>query len=88
MHTNMDDRGLSATYVQRCRNVWWTIYILDRQFSSWMGSPLNINDEDISACLPTSSGTLQRSLALELNVKLSRTLAQILNSTLSIILRP
>lgn len=80
MHTNMQDQGLNETHVQRCRNVWWTVYILDRQMSSLMGVPLALRDEDITASLPTFSGSMQKSLALELNVKLSRTISRILNS--------
>lgn len=80
MHTNMQDEGLDQNYVQRCRKVWWTVYILDRQMSSLMGVPLAVRDEDISASLPTCSGTLQQALALELNVKLSRIISQILTS--------
>jgi len=81
MHTSMQDQGLDDYFVQRCRNVWWTVYILDRQMSSLLGVPLAVRDEDITASLPTFSGSLQKSLALELNVKLSRVISQILNST-------
>ena len=80
MHTNMQDEGLDKKYVQRCRNVWWTVYILDRQMSSLMGVPSGLRDEDISASFPTFSVSSQKSLALELNVKLSGILSQIMNS--------
>ena len=80
MHTNMEDQGLDDAHVQRCMNVWWTVYILDRQMSSLMGLPLALQDNDISAPLPTISGSVQKSLALEIHVKLSRILSQILNS--------
>ena len=80
MHTNMQDQGLDETHVQRCRNVWWTVYILDRQMSSLMGVPLAVRDEDITASLPTFSGSVQKTFALELNVKLSRIISLILNS--------
>ncbi|KAL6241345.1 hypothetical protein RBB50_011818 [Rhinocladiella similis] len=80
MHTNMQDVGLDQEYVQRCRNVWWTVYILDRQMSSLMGVPVGLRDDDISASLPAFSMPSQKSLALELNVKLSGILSQIMNS--------
>lgn len=83
MHTNMQDEGLDQNYVQRCRNVWWTVYILDRQMSSLMGMPVGLRDEDISASFPTCLTSSQKSLALELNVKLSRVLSQIMNSKFS-----
>ncbi|KAK5102621.1 hypothetical protein LTS08_003421 [Lithohypha guttulata] len=80
MHTNMQVEGLDEQHVQRCRNVWWTVYILDRQMSSLMGVPLAVKDDDITASLPTFHGSLQKTLALELNVKLSGIISRILNS--------
>lgn len=80
MHTNMQDNGLDQEYVQRCRNVWWTVYILDRQMSTSMGVPVGLRDEDISASFPIFSMS-SKGLALELNVKLSGILSQIMNST-------
>lgn len=80
MHTNMQVEGLTEQHVQRCRNVWWTVYILDRQMSSLMGVPIAVKDDDISAYLPTFSGSLLKSQALELNVKLSGIISQILNT--------
>lgn len=76
----MHDHGLDEAHVQRCRNVWWTIYILDRQMSSLLGVPLAIRDGDISASLPTFTGSPQKSLALEVHVKLSGMISQILDS--------
>lgn len=80
MHTKMSFRDLSESVVQRCRQVWWTVYMLDRQMSSLMGLPQAIRDEDISAPLPSSSKSPQKKIALELHVKLSRLIADILNS--------
>lgn len=80
MHTNMQAQDMDKGHIQRCRNVWWTVYILDRNMSSTLGVPLAIRDEEISAALPTFSGSPQKGLALELNVKLSRIISQILNS--------
>lgn len=80
MYTNMHDQGLDEVHVQRCMNVWWTVYVLDRQMSSLMGVPLALRDSEISAPLPAFAGSRQKSLALEIHVKLSRILSQILNS--------
>lgn len=83
MHTTMDKQGLDDHFVQRCRNAWWTVYVLDRQMSSLMGVPLAIRDEDVGAFLPNISGSGQKTLALEIHVKLSRIISQILNSKLA-----
>jgi proline utilization trans-activator len=80
MHTQMAHHGWSESRVQRCRKVWWTVYILDRQMSSLMGLPLAIRDEDVSAPLPVFPNQSQRNIGLELHVKLSKVTAKILNS--------
>lgn len=56
---------------------------MDRQMSSLMGVPMAIADESISAELPTFAGQPQRSTAMDIQIKLSRVLAQILNSKTS-----
>ncbi|KAM3070533.1 hypothetical protein ACMFMF_007988 [Clarireedia jacksonii] len=80
MHTPMEKQSLDDKFVQRCRKAWWTIYVLDRQMSSLMGVPLGIRDEDVTAFLPTFSGSFHKTLALEIHVKLSRIISQILNT--------
>lgn len=32
-------------YSNRCNQVWWTVYILDRDFGSLMGAPTSISDD-------------------------------------------
>ncbi|RMD41182.1 hypothetical protein DV735_g3961, partial [Chaetothyriales sp. CBS 134920] len=83
MHTPMSHHGWSRSAVQRCRNLWWTVYILDRQMSSLMGVPLAVRDEDISAPLPEFPNHSQRAIGLELHVKLSSLIAEILNTVYS-----
>ncbi len=83
MHTEMRSKQVGEALSQRCRKVWWTVCILDRQMSSLMGVPMAIADESISAELPTFAGQPQRSTAMDVQIKLSRVLAQILNSKAS-----
>ena len=80
MHTQMSSQDLDESMVQRCRKVWWTVYMLDRQMSSLMGLPLAIRDEDVSAPLPIFPNQSQKNYALLLHVRLSRLVAEILNS--------
>ena len=80
MHTEMRSQQVDTALVENCRNVWWTVYILDRQMSSLMGVPMGFADESISAKLPIIADHPQRSMALSIQIKLSRVLAQILNS--------
>ncbi|KAI1610690.1 hypothetical protein EDD36DRAFT_489966 [Exophiala viscosa] len=80
MHTEMRSQKVDDALVQRCRKVWWTVYILDRQMSSLMGVPMGIGDESINAELPTFPNQPQRTMAMDIQIKLSRVLAQILNT--------
>lgn len=80
MHTDMKSRLVEESLVQRCRNIWWTVYVLDRRMTSLMGLPLAIRDEDISAGLPSVPGSNQKLVALDLHIRLSRVTAQIFNS--------
>ncbi|KAJ4410388.1 hypothetical protein N0V91_001872 [Didymella pomorum] len=49
MHTDMPVMNLGEAVVQRCRKIWWTIFILDRHMTALMGLPQSIRDEDVSS---------------------------------------
>jgi proline utilization trans-activator len=80
MHTDMPVTDLGEPLVQRCRKIWWTVYILDRQMTSLMGLPQNIRDDDITCRLPSFSGSAQRAAALDMQIKLARIFAEISRS--------
>ena len=67
--------GSSARY----RSVWWTLYILDRRFSSLMGAPVSIHDADVTVPLPSSGDLSEGYEALAMHVKLSRVITSVLN---------
>lgn len=77
MNTDMPIRILGEHLVQRCRKIWWTVYILDRQMTSLMGNPSSISDDDVYCQLPTFAGSVQRTAALGMQVKLARVIAHI-----------
>lgn len=81
MHTDMPVEDLGEAAVERRRKAWWTIYILDRQMTSLMGLPQSIQEDQIHPQLPTFSGSLQRTRALDMHIKLSRAIADINSST-------
>ncbi|CAH0024899.1 unnamed protein product [Clonostachys rhizophaga] len=64
----------------RERSAWWTLYILDRKFSSLMGAPNSLHDEDISVPFPQPNRSIQKPTTLEMHVKLSRLIAKVLNT--------
>ncbi|KAF2174009.1 hypothetical protein M409DRAFT_62193 [Zasmidium cellare ATCC 36951] len=80
MHTDMRSLHLEEHVVERCREVWWTVYILDRHMTSLQGVPITLSDDDITAVLPKFAGSTRKSLALSLHVKLSRAEAMILQT--------
>ena len=80
IHTDMSGRIGDEAVIERCRDAWWTVYILDRRMTSLMGTPLSISDDDITAELPSFSDSARRSLALTHHVQLSKATSTILRS--------
>ncbi|KAJ5699073.1 transcriptional regulator family: Fungal Specific TF [Penicillium macrosclerotiorum] len=77
MHTQMPIEYLGEGMVQRCRKIWWTVYILDREMTSLMGLPQSINDDHVNTLLPTFPTSVQRTAAISMHIKLSRIIAEI-----------
>lgn len=77
MHTSMQPNSLNEAFIQRCRRLWWTVVILDRQISTTLGLPIQIRDEDITAPLPSFPDSEKRAAATEIQVGLSRALVQV-----------
>ncbi|KAI1291184.1 fungal-specific transcription factor domain-containing protein [Xylaria venustula] len=77
LHREMVLGDRTEAEVQRHRAIWWTIYILDRKFSSLMGAPTSIQDEDITVNLP---GKNQTEKVLRTHVTMSRLLATVVDS--------
>ncbi|KAI9695084.1 MAG: hypothetical protein M1820_008946 [Bogoriella megaspora] len=80
MHTDMRSLHLSESLVERCREIWWTVYVLDRQMTSLMGVPMSFSDDDITAPLPSFGGSLTKQKALDIHTKLASANATILQT--------
>ena len=80
MHTDMPVQHLGEQLVERSRRAFWTAYVLDCQMTSLVGLPQSINDTDLHPQLPNFSGSVQRSIALSMQIKLSRILVSISRS--------
>ncbi|KAI0383988.1 fungal-specific transcription factor domain-containing protein [Hypomontagnella monticulosa] len=80
LHRELFGHGLTEEDIGRHRAVWWTIYILDKRFSSLMGAPNSISDGDITVPLPDSGRNTHNAKALSLHVALSRLQAKVLNA--------
>ncbi|KAE8152978.1 Zn(II)2Cys6 transcription factor [Aspergillus avenaceus] len=80
LHTELPEDELGIATVTRCRRLWWTLYIMDRHFSSSIGLPMSTPDSDITALIDPPSALGQRDATLSLQVKLSHLLSTILAS--------
>lgn len=80
LHTDIQSRHHSESTTERCREIWWTVYLLDCHSSSLMGVPLQLTEHDVSARLPAFSGSAQKSLALSIHVRLAKTTTLILKT--------
>lgn len=80
LHTQLPEEELGSQTLMRCRNLWWTLYIMDRHFSSSIGLPMTIQDCDITISVDSPGTCSQQDTTLSLQVKLSQLLSSILTS--------
>ncbi|KAL5362023.1 fungal-specific transcription factor domain-containing protein [Aspergillus floccosus] len=80
MHTCMPVTELGHDVVERCRKIWWTVYILDRYMTSVQGLPQSMDDRFIQTNLPSFEGSPDGFRSLGMHVRLCRSMADI-NST-------
>ncbi|OJJ78170.1 hypothetical protein ASPBRDRAFT_112450 [Aspergillus brasiliensis CBS 101740] len=86
LHRDVDVESSSEHLSSRYRSIWWTLYILDRRFSSLMGAPISIQDSDVTMRLVNSEMADHRSEALVMNVKLSRIITSVLHCSVQRVL--
>ncbi|KAB8270034.1 fungal-specific transcription factor domain-containing protein [Aspergillus minisclerotigenes] len=79
-HTNIPSGTLDERETQRSRNVWWTVFIIERQFTVLMGVPLGINDNEISTPLPAYPDSPHKSITMTMHVKLSQAFGQVMDT--------
>ncbi|EHA25292.1 hypothetical protein ASPNIDRAFT_186207 [Aspergillus niger ATCC 1015] len=79
MHTQLPEDELGAETVARSRDLWWTLYVLDRHISSSVGASMTLQDSDITTLLDPPGTTTQSNATLGLLVRLSHLLSYILS---------
>jgi hypothetical protein len=79
MHTQLPEDELGAETVARCRNLWWTLYVLDQHFSTSVGASMTPKDSDITTLLDPPATSSQSDATLGLLVRLSHLLSYILS---------
>ena len=80
MHTLLPEDELGVETVTTCRNLWWTLYILDRHFSASLGLPMLLQDSDITTPATAPNIGSQGDSARSLQVNLSHLMTVILTS--------
>ena len=80
VHTDMPSQHHSDPVLERCREIWWTVYVLDCHMCSLLGVPGALAEQEITARLPRFVSSPQKSLALGIHVKLAKITALILQS--------
>lgn len=74
----MPPEEVGAQHSRRCNTIFWTAYIIDREFGTLVGAPSSIRDEDVTTRLPSAIEDSARAAALSLQIRLSRLTATIL----------
>ncbi|VUC25742.1 unnamed protein product [Clonostachys rosea] len=78
LHRHMPTDHVSLAHSNRCNTVFWIAYIIDRDFSTLVGAPSSIRDEDITTKLPSEIDDSMNAAAMTLQIRLSRLTATIL----------
>lgn len=76
----MQGRNLNNEDAERCRRIWWTIYLLDHQMTSLVGVPVTMRESDIQARLPQYGDSDDKADILDVHIGLTRSMAQIVDS--------
>ena len=84
LHTELPEHELGVETVSRCRNLWWTLYVMDRHVSSSLGLPMTTQDSDITTTLNPAPAGSRPDATLSLHVKLSYLFSSILTCKLSL----
>ncbi|KAL7955780.1 hypothetical protein V8C34DRAFT_316216 [Trichoderma compactum] len=82
-HRELTGASLTAKELHRHRRGWWTLYILEKRFSSLMGAPNSIQDGEITVQLPEPDHNHGDHQMFGLHVRLTRLLADVLHSQFS-----
>lgn len=80
LHSEISVDNSRPKDLERGRNSWWTVYILDRKFSSLIGDPPSIRDQDETVQLPSQRACDHTAALLSIHVELSRPIAQVIHS--------
>ncbi|KAL3485509.1 hypothetical protein BJX62DRAFT_242865 [Aspergillus germanicus] len=76
IHTQLPEEVLGTAMVDRCRKLWWSLYILDRHLSPSLGLLLTTRDSDITTLIDPQ----QQDRTFRLQVRITRMLSFIVST--------
>ncbi|GKZ91399.1 hypothetical protein AnigIFM59636_003652 [Aspergillus niger] len=82
-HRALPVNQLGRKLVERCSNIWWTVYILDRKFAALIGSPNSVRDDEITTLLWDPRTCSRNEATLSLHVKITQVITRVLNTVYS-----
>ncbi|GLA73544.1 hypothetical protein AtubIFM55763_004470 [Aspergillus tubingensis] len=82
-HRALPVNQLGRILVERCSNIWWTVYILDRKFAALIGSPNSVRDDEITTLLWDPRTSSRNEATLSLHVKITQVITRVLNTVYS-----
>ncbi len=77
MHTDVSANQVGDCVAQRYQRIWSTVYVLDREMTSWMGLPQSVNDENVPTPLLNLPDDPRLAKGLSMRIKLSRVIARV-----------
>ncbi|ETS82783.1 hypothetical protein PFICI_04659 [Pestalotiopsis fici W106-1] len=77
LNTDIQADRFGNESVERIRRVWWTVYLLDREMASVAGLAQAVQSHDVYCQLPEFGGSVARTTALKMQLKLSHLIADI-----------
>ncbi|KAL7945565.1 fungal-specific transcription factor domain-containing protein [Trichoderma barbatum] len=80
LHTELPEQELGPNTTAYCRDLWWTLYIMDRHYSCSLGIPMSVKDSDITTPVPSPNADSPLESARSLQVNLSNLLSVILTT--------
>lgn len=84
-HRPMPSLDIDSFYTKRCTTIFWTAYIIDREFGTLIGAPSSIRDLDITVRVPSPMGaSFEQPEAFALQVQIARLTANILSGKMKV----
>ncbi|KAI1452453.1 hypothetical protein F4805DRAFT_447319 [Annulohypoxylon moriforme] len=84
IYFQVPDDVIDPEFAMRCNNKWWTIYVLDQEFTALMGAPPSVPEGSGTVSLPIERSSSLPAKALTLRIRLSRLIASMCNTVYSL----